>query len=143
MPYSRITLRKGKPPTYLKALSESLHTALTETFDAPVKDRFQIIHQVEAEELIFDRDYLGGPRSDDYVLIAITIGRPRTAERKQAFYQRLVQLLQTSPGIRPQDVMIVINSTNAEDWSFSDGATWEAPNKVSTSSVVQKEMPNS
>ena len=101
-----------------------MHKALVEAFDVPPDDRFQAIHQHEPGELIFDRNYLGGPRSDDFVLFAVTAGRPRTTQVKQAFYRRLATLLAESPGIRPEDVMVVVNTTSPEDWSFSSGDAW-------------------
>ncbi len=121
MPYARISLAKGKSPEYLRTLSDNLHRALVETFEVPEKDRFQIFHQLAAEEFVFDRDYLCGPRSDDFVLIAITAGKPRDTRTKQTFFQRLVELLEISPGIRRQDVMVVINTTQADEWSFGNG----------------------
>jgi phenylpyruvate tautomerase PptA (4-oxalocrotonate tautomerase family) len=124
MPFTRISLLKGKPPEYLSAVSDSLHRALVEAFDVPADDRFQLIHQQAPGELVFDRAYLGGPRSDDFMLFAVTAGRPRSAEVKQAFYRRLVALLSESPGVRPEDVMVVISTTNPEDWSFSGGRPW-------------------
>jgi phenylpyruvate tautomerase PptA (4-oxalocrotonate tautomerase family) len=90
----------------------------------PPGDCFQAIHQHEPGELVFDRNYLGGPRSDDFVLFAVTAGRPRTTEVKRAFYKRLVALLTEAPGIRPEDVMTIINTTTPEDWSFSGGDPW-------------------
>ncbi|MFA7494693.1 MAG: tautomerase family protein [Acidithiobacillus sp.] len=121
MPYSRISLLKGKSPEYVKALSDSIHQALVEAFEVPVDDCFQVIHQHEPGELIFDTHYMGGPRSDDYVLICITAGRLRSTQVKQGFYKHLVKLLQNSPGIRPEDVMVVINTTQADEWSFGSG----------------------
>ncbi|MEZ5626845.1 MAG: tautomerase family protein [Rhodocyclaceae bacterium] len=121
MPFARISLQRGKSPAYLRTLADQLHRALVETFEVPPDDRFQIIHQHDADELIVDRDYFGGPRSADYVLIHLTAGRPRSAATKQAFYRRAVALLGEAPGLRPQDVMIVIASTQAEDWSFAGG----------------------
>ncbi len=121
MPYARISLLKGKPPAFLRALSENLHRSLVEAFDVPPDDRFQVIHQHEREELIFDRHYLGGPRSDDFVLISITAGRPRATSVKQAFYRRLVERLEQTPGIDRKDVMVVISTTATEDWSFGGG----------------------
>lgn len=121
MPMCRISLLRGKSPEYLQALSDSLHQALVDAFEVPPADRFQVIHQHVREELIFDPHYMGGPRSDDYVLICITAGRARTAATKQAFYQRLVTLLAVTPGMSPEDVMVVINTTAAEDWSFGGG----------------------
>ena len=121
MPFVRISLHKGKSPDYLMALADSIQRALVETFDVTENDRFQAIHQHDGNELIFDRSYLAGPRSDDFVYISITIGRPRTVEIKAALYRRLADLLAQSTGLRPEDVMIVISTSAPEDWSFGDG----------------------
>ena len=121
MPMARISLLKGKPQSYLKALSDGVHRAMVEAFDVPPDDRFQVIHQHEPYELVFDRNYMGGPRSDNYVLICITIGKPRSTAMKEAFYRRLTEILAESPGIRPEDVMVVVNMTNFDGWSFSGG----------------------
>lgn len=121
MPIARISLLKGKSSEYLRALSDGLHQALVDAFEVPPDDRFQIIHQHEAGELVFDRHYKGGPRSDDFVLICITAGKLRSTSTKHAFYKRLVDLLANAPGIRPEDVMVVINTTNTDEWSFSAG----------------------
>jgi phenylpyruvate tautomerase PptA (4-oxalocrotonate tautomerase family) len=122
MPFTRISLLKGKSPQYLQALSDSLHQSLVEAFDVPPDDRFQAIHQHEPGELIFDRAYLGGPRSDDFILFAITAGRVRDTATKRAFYRRLVEQLAQSPGVRPEDVMVIINTTERDEWSFANGA---------------------
>ncbi|WP_248746477.1 tautomerase family protein [Pseudomonas sp. MWU12-2037] len=121
MPFARISLHRGKSPEYLRRLSEELHEALVESFEVPPTDRFQVIHQHEVGELIFDRDYLGGPRSEDFVLIAITSGRIRDTATKQCFYRRLVERLSVAPGIDPEDVMVVISTTQADEWSFAGG----------------------
>jgi phenylpyruvate tautomerase PptA (4-oxalocrotonate tautomerase family) len=121
MPFARISLLQGKPPAYIQAVSESLHQAMVEAFEVPPDDRFQVFHQHAPHELVFDRHYLGGPRSDDYLLIAITAGRLRSTEVKRAFYRRLAERLAQSPGIAGRDVMVVITTTGAEDWSFADG----------------------
>lgn len=121
MPFARISLLAGKPPAYLEALSDGVHRALVESFEVPVDDRFQIIHQCSPQELVFDRHYQGGPRSEDFVLVSITAGRPRSPRVKQAFYRRLVERLAEAPGIRPEDVMVVVTTTEAVDWSFGGG----------------------
>src|SRR5260370_35697464 len=97
---------------------------MVETFDVPAADRFQAIHQHEPGELVFDRNYLGGPRSDDFVLFAISTGKPRTSQARHAFYKRLVDRLAEAPGIRPQDVMVIITTSIQDEWSFSDGVAW-------------------
>lgn len=121
MPFARISLLKGKSPAYVRAISDGVHQALVDAFEAPADDRFQAIHQHDPNELIFDKNYLGGPRSDGYVLICITAGRLRSTSVKQGFYKQLVKLLAESPGVRPEDVMVIINTTQADEWSFSSG----------------------
>lgn len=121
MPFARISLHRGKSAEYLQALSQGLHDALVESFEVPMADRFQVIHQHEVGELIFDPGYLGGPRSHDFVLIAITAGRPRDIETKQRFYRNLVERLSRASGIDSEDVMVVITTTEADEWSFGGG----------------------
>ena len=127
VPFTRISLIAGKSPAYLGAISENLHLALVESFEVPEKDKFQAIHQHQKGELVFDRDYLGGPRSEDFMLFHITTGRPRSLAVKQQFYRRLVERLAVSPGVRHQDVMVIIASSTFEDWSFASGVCAATP----------------
>ncbi|ROL69392.1 tautomerase family protein [Pseudomonas chlororaphis] len=121
MPFARISLHRGQSDDYLARLSRGVHEALVEAFEVPPDDCFQVIHQHAPGELIYHRHYLGGPRSDDFVLIAITAGRPRSHATRQRFYQQLVQRLQQALNLDPEDVMIVINTTEAQEWSFGGG----------------------
>ena len=120
MPFSRIALHQGKSADYLQTLSDSLHQALVEAFEVPPTDKFQVIDQYRPGELIYDRDYLGGPRSADFVLFYITAGRPRDTDTKRRFYGRLAALLAENLRLRG-DVMVVITTTQLDEWSFSAG----------------------
>lgn len=121
MPFTRIALIKGKSPEYLQAISKSLHAALVESFDVPPTDLFQVIQQCEPHELLFDRHYISGPRSDDYILFNVIAGKPRSTATKAAFFQNLADKLAISPGVRPEDVMVVIQTANRDEWSFGFG----------------------
>jgi phenylpyruvate tautomerase PptA (4-oxalocrotonate tautomerase family) len=127
MPFTRISLLAGKSPQYLAAVADSLDRALVESLEVPEKDRFVAIHQHQPGELIFDRTYRGGPRSDDYIFFHITTGKARSAQTKARFYRRLVELLAKAPGVRPEDVMVAIANSNFEDWSFASGVSAAAP----------------
>lgn len=127
MPCARISLLRGRSPEYLRAVADSLQRALEESFEVPLRDHFQVIEQLEREEFVFDRDYLGRPRSEAFVLFTITAGRTRTLATKRAFYRRLCELLALAPGIDSRDVMIVITTTSSEDWSFGGGIATLAP----------------
>ena len=125
MPYVRISLRAGKPPAHLEAISRSVLRAMSETFEVPPEDCFQIFHQLAPNELVVHPTYMGGPRSADFVHIAMTTGRQRPKETKRALYRRTVELLAADPGLRPEDVMIVLTNSEPDDWSFGGGRMWE------------------
>ena len=65
--------------------------------------------------------YLGIARSDDLVLIQITVSNTRTLEQKKALFRRIAELLGESPGIRPEDVFVNLVEVVKENWSFGHG----------------------
>ena len=121
MPLARISLQAGKPDSYRAAISEQVYQAMRETLAIPDGDRFQIITEHEGTELIADPKFMGMDRSADFILIQIFLSRGRATEIKQALYRRIAERLATSPGIRPQDVMIVLTEVGLDDWSFGRG----------------------
>jgi phenylpyruvate tautomerase PptA (4-oxalocrotonate tautomerase family) len=121
MPHVRISLRKGKPRVWIRAIADGVHQALHETFQVPLDDRFQLIQEFEPENLIVDPDYLGIHRSDDVVFIHIVASRTRDLATKKAFYRRVVELLTQKPGLRSEDVQIILSPNDREDWSFGNG----------------------
>ena len=121
MPLVSIALLKGKSPEYIRALSAGVHQALIDAFDIPPGDQFQLIRQCEPGELIYDPDYLGIHRTDDVVFIHITAGKWRNTKVKRRLYKRLVELLAQSPGLRPEDVQVIISPNDPDDWSFGNG----------------------
>lgn len=128
MPYTRISLFGGKPASWLEGISSSLQLALEESFDVPKGDCFQVFHQCQPNELVFDRTYFSCNRSGNFILFHITAGRERSLAQKEKFYSTLVQYLNASIGIKPDDVMVVIATTSTSDWSFCHGKPAKAEN---------------
>lgn len=122
MPLVRVTMLKGKAPEYIHQLSQSIYESLVEAYLMPENDMFQIIEQLDAGSLIYDRRFgIDGERSDDFVLINIECDARRRSE-KQAFVARLVQKLAASPGLSPNDVFVRLSTnTVMDDWSFGGG----------------------
>jgi 4-oxalocrotonate tautomerase len=121
MPLVRISLRQGKSEQYRRALADGVHQAMVEAIDAPAQDRFQIITEHSANDLIYDPAYLGIERSDDIVMVQITLSAGRKPGQKRKLYQRMAEILGKSPGLRPQDLMINLVETAWENWSFGNG----------------------
>jgi ketosteroid isomerase-like protein len=123
MPFVNISLARGKSGEYLQAVSRAVHDALVAELQMKPEDDFQLIHQHEAGEMVFNRNFRGGPRSDDWIVFTITDGLDRGERAKRRFYQTLVRLLQAGPGVRPADVFVMMTVTPAENFSFADGVT--------------------
>jgi phenylpyruvate tautomerase PptA (4-oxalocrotonate tautomerase family) len=121
---------KGKPPAYRKAIPESLYLAMRETFDVPEDDRFMAIDQIEAEDYLYGAIYLGIARSDELVMIQLTVSNTRSLAQKQALFARIAERLGESPGLRPQDVLINLVEVLPENWSFGHGLAQYAENSA-------------
>ncbi|WP_213739668.1 tautomerase family protein [Bradyrhizobium sp. dw_411] len=121
MPLARVSLRRGKPAAYRKAILEGLYQALRETFNVPEGDRFMIVTEHDADDFVYDANYLGIARSDDLVIIQITVSNTRPTAQKQKLYRRIVERLTENPGLRPEDVFINLVEVLPENWSFGHG----------------------
>jgi phenylpyruvate tautomerase PptA (4-oxalocrotonate tautomerase family) len=122
MPLVRISLRQGKSEEYKRALADGVHRAIVEGAEVPPADRFQIITEHPAGALIYDPTYLGVERSDDIVMVQITLSTGRKLAQKRRLMKRMAQILAEDPGLRPQDLMINLMEVAWENWSFGDGA---------------------
>jgi len=121
MPLVRISLRAGKSEEYKKALADGVHQALVEGAGAPVQDRFQIIAEHPAGGLIYDPTYLGIQRTDDIVMVQITLSTGRKLAQKRKLIKRMAEILAEKPGLRPQDLMVSLVEVAWENWSFGNG----------------------
>ncbi|MFI5728750.1 tautomerase family protein [Kribbella sp. NPDC051587] len=121
MPFVDISLARGKSPDYLRAVSTAVHDALVAELNMKPDDNFQLIHQYDEGEMVFDRAFRGGPRSDDWLVIRITDGLDRGKRAKRRFYETVVRLLQDDAGVRPEDVFVMMSLSGPEDFSFGGG----------------------
>ena len=121
MPLIRISLLKGKSQDHIRAISNGVHRALVEAFGIPADDLFQIVEPLEREQLFFDRDYLGQHRTDDVVFVHIFASAGRSTQQKKQLYTTIAENLAENPGLRREDVMIVLTTNTREDWSFGGG----------------------
>ena len=121
MPLVRVSLRKGKPAAYRKAILDGIYQAMISTFNVPNEDRFMVINEYDEPDFSYSNNYLGIARTDDLILIQITANNTRTVEQKKAFYRQIVENLRKDPGVRPEDVFISLVEVLKEDWSFGNG----------------------
>ena len=120
MPLLHISLRAGKPEAYRQAIFNSLYRAMRETLNVPEDDQFMTITEHDAANFRTGNAY-GVARSADVVYIQITVFNTRTAEQKKELFRRTAELLGENPGIRPEDVFVVVLDAAKENWSVGNG----------------------
>ena len=120
MPLIRFDVIEGRDKESLRNLLDASHRAMVKAFSVPERDRYQIVHQHPAHELIIEDTGLGFERSENVVIINVT-SKQRTEEQKQNLYKLLVQELGESCGIEPNDIMVSIVTNGDADWSFGFG----------------------
>ena len=121
MPLVRIDLVQGKPSDYRRAIGEVIYDAMTATLNVPKDDRFQIVTEHPAGDLVIDPGYLGIARTADAILIQITLNGGRSVDMKRAFYKAVADGLHERVGLRREDVFIGLVEVGKEDWSFGNG----------------------
>lgn len=121
MPFVKIYLRRGKSPEYLRSIGDAVHDALVATANVPADDRFQVIQELDADLLIAHPTYGGVKRSDDLIIVEITLNTGRTVDVKKALYAGIAERLQRAIDVRPDDLMVSLVEVTKENWSFGGG----------------------
>src|SRR5690349_12746695 len=121
MPLVHVCLRRGKPAAHRQAILDGIYRALRATFDVPEEDRFMTITEHDEADFSYSRTYLGIDRSDDLVMIQLTVSNTRTVEKKQALFRQIAANLTADPGLRPEDILINLVEVVPENWSFGHG----------------------
>ena len=122
MPVTRIAIREGKTADYKQALMDGIYEAMRETVAIKDGDRFMTITEHGEHEFAYGA-FLGIDRGDDLVQIQVFWAPGKTVDAKLAMYRQIVERLGTNPGVRPEDVLISVVETAAENWSFGNGET--------------------
>ena len=122
-------MRRGRPAETRRKAGDAVHRALVETMGVPAADRFQLLTEHDAGDLIYDSDFLGIARSSDIVIIQITLSTGRTLAQKRALYRAIADNL-AAIGLRREDAWINLVEVAKENWSFGNGVASYAPQEA-------------
>jgi 4-oxalocrotonate tautomerase len=121
MPLVRIDLQKGKDANYRRRAGEIVYEAMVATSGVPKNDHFQVIGEHNAENFVFDPDYLGIHRTGDLIMVQIFYNEGRSVDQKKALYKAIADGLSTELNVRREDVLITLVEVKKENWSFGNG----------------------
>lgn len=120
MPMVKFDVIEGRDEKAIKTLLDAAHRAVVKALGVPERDRYQIVYQHPAHEMIIQDTGFGFQRTADVVVITI-ISNWRSEEKKTALYKALADELSEHCGLDPQDIMISLVDNTSADWSIGRG----------------------
>jgi len=121
MPLVRVDIKKHQDPTFAKRVGQLIYAAMRSAIGVPEHDNFQILAEHDEQHFIFDTQYLGIQRTDNLVVIQITMNEGRTLEQKKLLYKTIAESLNSELAVRLEDVFINLVEVKKENWSFRNG----------------------
>jgi phenylpyruvate tautomerase PptA (4-oxalocrotonate tautomerase family) len=116
MPLVKIEIRKGKSSEYKKALLDGVHRALVQTIKILDHDRTQRLYELDAD------NFEAAPnKTDNITVIEIVMFKGRSIEAKKQLYKTIVNNLAENPGIKGDDIIIVLHEPPLENWGIRGG----------------------
>lgn len=122
MPLVTLTVRKPKTPAFKSAVLGVVHSALVAS-GVPAKDRFHRVLELDAGDFRYDDTYpdLASSRGEDFVLIEIVLSVGRSVKVKRKVLADIMAGLAQEPGLDTEQVMVVFEETQWENWAFGGG----------------------
>lgn len=120
MPVVEVFMRRGRTPAEIQMITDTLHDALVEAYEVPRGDRFQIVHQLEPHEFVFDAHFMG-PRSEKFLLVRVTGGRDRPVLTKRKLYSLIADNVERHGAVARSDVFVIVDNVQPTDFSVSNG----------------------
>jgi phenylpyruvate tautomerase PptA (4-oxalocrotonate tautomerase family) len=121
MPFVRTALRHGTEPARRQNIVRGIHDALIEGIGMPEDELFNLVTEYRDEEFFFDRSFNGIARSDDLVVVEITMRRGRSDAMKRALYAAIARNLEANAAVSPRDIFIFMHENDYSDWSVGNG----------------------
>src|SRR5712691_3016763 len=117
MPLVKIYARDNKNDAELRAIGDGVHDALVAQANVPADDRFQVLNRLDRHLIVAHPSYGGVNRSENIVIIEITLNAGRTVEVKKKLYADIAARLERL-GVRPDDLLVSLIEVTKENWSF-------------------------
>lgn len=115
MPLTRIEGRRRRADAEVQAVIEAVYRAQREALRVPEWDR-----QIRYVEHRPDNFHVLPGRSENYLLVEISLFAGRSMDAKRALYKAIVRGLGLL-GVKPDDITIVLHEVPLENWGIRGG----------------------
>jgi phenylpyruvate tautomerase PptA (4-oxalocrotonate tautomerase family) len=121
MPFVRTDVPKGTETTRKHQIVKGIHDALVESIGMPKDELFNRVTEYGEGEFFYDRGFNGIARSDNLIVVEITMRRGRSDAMKRDLYAAISRNLEESAAVSPKDVFIFMHENDYSDWSVGNG----------------------
>lgn len=115
MPIIHVHLKKGTTKAFRAALSGAISEALLGTLELPADDYNQVTFEHEPENMLYDANFWGVPRSEKMIFISMSFNH-RSAELKARLFENVATKVVRATGTRIEDIMMNIVEIASENW---------------------------
>ena len=121
MPFVRTAVHKDTAQDRRKAIVDGIHQALVNAIGMPADELFNLVSGYDPEDFFYDRRFNGIARSDQLVVVEITMRRGRSDAMKRDLYAQIAANLEATAGVSPRDLFIFVHENDYSDWSVGNG----------------------
>jgi phenylpyruvate tautomerase PptA (4-oxalocrotonate tautomerase family) len=121
MPIVRTAVKSGTSPQVKGKIVMAIHSALVEGIGMPQDELFNLVQDYDRSDFFYSRSFNGIARSDNVVMVEITMRRGRSDAMKAALYAAIARNLEKDAQVSPKDVLIFMHANDHSDWSVGNG----------------------
>jgi phenylpyruvate tautomerase PptA (4-oxalocrotonate tautomerase family) len=121
MPFIRTNVHQSKSEVQRAAIVKGIHQALVEAIGMPEDELFNLVTGYQTGDFFFSNTFNGYARSDQPVVIEITMRRGRSDAMKRELYRLVAQKLEDEAQVDQSDVFIFVHENDYSDWSVGGG----------------------
>lgn len=121
MPIVRTAVKSGTTSEIKEKIVMGIHSALIEGIGMPQDELFNLVQDYDSGDFFYSRSFNGVARSDNVVVVEITMRRGRSDAMKTALYAAITKNLEQDAQVRPKDVLIFMHENDHSDWSVGNG----------------------
>ena len=120
MPFVRTAVPRGMERSRKSRIVQGIHEALVEGIGMPKDELFNLVADYGDGEFFYDRSFNGIARSENLIVVEITMRRGRSDAMKRALYAAITRNLEAA-SVSPKDVFIFMHENDYSDWSVGNG----------------------
>ncbi|AYM98229.1 tautomerase family protein [Acidovorax sp. 1608163] len=121
MPFIRTNVPHHLSAQARQCIVQGIHDALVSSIGMPADELFNMVASYQPGDFACSRTFNGVVRSEEVVVVEITLRRGRSDAMKRALYEAIARNLQSAAGVNPADVFIFMHENDYSDWSVGEG----------------------